>query len=191
MADAAVAIRRSETRNRPRSTRAGTDQVTGLQRALLEDAYRLHRGEVHGLLMRRLGNDDDAADLTQEAYLRLLQYPCQSADSLRFLLFRTAINLAISHLRHRKLGRSVPLHELDLVAEGPAPDDLFDVRQRMDRLATAFAMLPERCQSMLALRRIDGMRTREVAMRCGLSTRMVEIHITRSVAHLRARVEAD
>jgi RNA polymerase sigma-70 factor (ECF subfamily) len=48
--------------------------------------------------------------------------------------------------------------------------------------------LPEKCRQVFVLSRFRGMRHKEVAQRCGISTRMVEKHLTRGMALIRQKV---
>ena len=158
------------------------------ERALIERAYRAHYPAVLHLLQRRLGNPDDAAELAQEAFLRLMRYRHCSEHSLRYLLFRVALNLAASQGRTRALRPSVDLDENELVSELPQPDEWLEHQQGRQQLAAAVASLPPRCRQMIQLSRLQGLRTREVAARAGLSTRMVERHLQTAQGLLRARL---
>jgi RNA polymerase sigma factor (sigma-70 family) len=158
-------------------------------RARFESAYREHREAVRGLLRGRLGDDPEIPDLMQEAYLRLFRYRDCSPESLKLLLFRTALNLGISH-RTRACTRlpHLPLEDVDIAAESPSLEDEAEAGQRMQQMMAMVRQLPGRCREVFTLRLLHGLRQREIAERCGISTRMVEMHLSRAQALLRERV---
>ena len=154
-----------------------------------ESAYREHRETVQRLLRRRLGDDPDIPDLMQEAYLRLLRYRDCSSESLKLLLFRIALNLGISH-RIRACTRltHVALEDVEIAFDVPSLEDETESDQRMHHTMAAVQALPARCRQVFLLRLIHGLRQREIAERCGISTRMVEQHLARAQALIRERV---
>ena len=161
----------------------------GTQHLAVEAVYRLYCDAVTHMLQRRVGNPEDAADLAQEAFLRLLRYEGHSPESLRFLLFRVAMNLAASHLRQQAMRPMVDLDDVDLIADHcDEPDMVLADSERIECFLGAVQSLPDRPRQMFVLRRLEGKGTREVADEVGLSTRMVEQHLTKAHALLKARV---
>lgn len=161
------------------------------ERARFEASYREHRASVLRLLRGRVGNPEDAADLMQEAYLRILRYRDCGAASLKPLLLKTAMNLAASH-RIRACSRMphIPWDEVELVAQASSLDEDLDRDQRMQELLAAVAALPHRCREIFLLRLLHGLRQREIAERCGISTRRVEQQLARAQSLIRDHVRA-
>ena len=152
--------------------------------ARIETAYREHYDAVRNLLRRRLDNEDDVAELTQEAYLRVLRYRDEDDESLKHLLLRVAMNLAVSHRRQASQSREhVPLeNDLELAGEAPSAAEVFENRERLERAVSTVESLPERCRKIFLHNRLDGMRQRDIARRYGISLRLVEKQITRAKA---------
>lgn len=167
----------------------GGRALSHAERARFEASYLEHRATVMRVLRGRVGNAEDAADLMQEAYLRILRYRDCAATSLKPLLLRTALNLAASH-RIRACSRMphIPWDEVELVAQASSLDEDLDRDQRMQEVLTAVAALPDRCREIFLLRLLHGLRQREIAERCGISTRRVEQQLARAQALIRARV---
>jgi len=65
--------------------------------------FRLHQKELQGFLRKRGASPEPAADLTQEAFLRLLSMPAEAsvANSAAYL-FRTAANLSVDWRRRQR-----------------------------------------------------------------------------------------
>lgn len=154
----------------------------------IEAAYREHYDTVRNILRRRLDNEEDVADLTQEAYLRVLRYRNEGEESLKRLLFRIATNLAASHRRQARQARDhVSLDDLELVAnnDGFSPEQAYERSERLGRAASTMESLSERCRKVFFLSRLDGVRHREIARRYGISLRLVEKQITQAKTALR------
>jgi RNA polymerase sigma factor (sigma-70 family) len=158
-------------------------------RSRFESAYREYREAVQRLLRRRLGDDPNIPDLMQEAYLRILRYRDCDSESLKLLLFRTALNLATSHgIRACTRLTHVPLEDIEIAMDTPSPEDEAESDQRMQYTMAAVQSLPDRCRQVFLLRLIHGLRQREIAERCGISTRCVEMHLARAQVLIRERV---
>ena len=165
--------------------------LTASERARFDAAYREHRDAVMRLLRWRLGNDPDVIDLMQEAYLRILRYRDCSAESLKLLLFRTALNLATSHgIRACTRLTHVSLDDIEIAMDAPSLEEVAEGEQRMQQMMAVVSALPDRCRQVFVLRLIHGLRQREIAERCGISTRMVEQHLAKAQVFIRERVQA-
>lgn len=163
--------------------------LTASERVRFDALYRQHHGEVVRLLNRRLGNPDDAAELAQEAYLRILRYRHCDSDSLRHLLIRTVLNLAASHgVRAPNRCRQVSLEEIEISLEAFSLDEALDRERRLHRLMAVVTDLPARCRQIFLLRLIHGLRQRDIAERCGISTRRVEQQLARAQVLIRERM---
>ncbi len=161
--------------------------LSAKEQAVFSNLYRDHHEAVLRLLNTRLSNEQDAADLAQEAFLRLLRYRHCDVRSLKFLLFRVALNLVVSHGRLSRVRCDVSLGDWDFAAETPGIDEQLIHEETMTQVSRAVRGLPERCRQAFTLSRIDGLRQHEIARRCGISRRMVEYHIAHAQAVIRER----
>ena len=132
----------------------------------------------------RLPNKDDARDLAQEAFFRLLR---RSRDVLienpEAYLFRIAGNLAYEQrLRHPMEG----LSDEELVDESAVvPESSVDHQQRLDRLVRVLSRLPPLPRAALILQRRDGMTYAEIGAELNTSTHMVKKYIAIALLHCR------
>jgi RNA polymerase sigma factor (sigma-70 family) len=138
---------------------------------------------------------EDAEDVIQEAYLRVLSYSeTHEVEHPERLLFSTARNLAVDARRRQKVrertaARYAVLEYCDF--DWPAADEVEDARQRLNCVETAVAQLPPRCREVFLLHRLDGMSYSEIATHCGISVSAVEKHIARACLHIDAKVHGD
>lgn len=147
-------------------------------------------------LRRRTVSEQDAEDAAQESMARLLRYrESEPASAWKPLLFRIATNVANDHLRQTQAQRSrahVPLEDQDLavVGEGnePTPEQRLADRRQLELVLAAIRNLPEKCRHVFLLSRFHGMSNHAIALRCGISVRMVEKQITKALAACRDRV---
>jgi len=156
----------------------------------VEQLYRLHNDALLRFVSAKLGSLQEAKEVAQEAYVRLLGLEHREAISyLRAFLFKTASNLAMDRLRAR---RSTPVIVTD-AKEGLLICDLSPERnvageQMVGVLNQALSELPSKCRQVLLLHRIEGMSRTEIALRMDLGERMVRLYMARALEHLRARL---
>lgn len=152
------------------------------------------RDELLTYLRRRLGDRETAADLTQEALLRMLKYrEAPEIEDRRAMLFRIAHNLVLEYRRARYRHHAAQHVTLDdagpLRMDQPPVEAIVDAQQAIDRLLThTIAELPPKCRLAFMLNRFDGLTYPQVAARMRISVKMVEKHITRALAACRLAV---
>jgi RNA polymerase sigma factor (sigma-70 family) len=156
----------------------------------IDRLFRQHNDALLRFVAAKLGSEQEAKDVAQEAYVRLLGLQHREAISyLRAFLFKTASNLALDRLRAR---RSTPVVVVD-TEEGLSVFDLSPERQVAGEqlvgvLSEALAELPRKCRQVLLLHRLEGLSRTEIAQRMGLGERMVRLYMARALEHLRARL---
>ncbi len=152
------------------------------------------RDELLMYLRRRLGDRETAADLTQEALLRMLKYrEAPEIEDRRAMLFRIAHNLVLEYRRARYRHHAAQHVTLDdagpLRMDQPPVEAIVDAQRTIDRLLThTNAELPPKCRLAFMLNRFDGLTYPQVAARMRISVKMVEKHITRALTACRLAV---
>ncbi len=155
----------------------------------LASLYASEQGRLKRLVKRLVGSKTVAEDVVQDAFLNLLRAdPGTEINHSQSYLTRTVRNLAIDHLRRRKL-QDRHFVSLD-VAQGlpsDAPDAERSVAYRLaaERLAKAIDDLPPRCRQVFLLNKFDGLTYREITEKLGISASMVEKHMMKAIAHCR------
>ncbi|MNR50673.1 putative RNA polymerase sigma factor FecI [compost metagenome] len=74
--------------------------------------------------------------------------------------------------------------------EAPLQDELLYRRQQLMRLERALHELPSACRRAFLMRQVEGMSHNEIARSLGISTDMVNKHLTRALRHCRTRMRA-
>jgi RNA polymerase sigma factor (sigma-70 family) len=159
----------------------------------VEQAFRRHHAGLIRFLQGRLRNDEDAADVAQETYARLLQSYRDVIDSAtaRTLMFRIAVNAANDLVRRRRTHHAAehdPIEDDLLLADAPSQERELSGEQDLNLLYEAIASLPPKCQQVFLLNRLDCMTYPQIARHCGISVKMVEKHIGKALAALRVQV---
>jgi RNA polymerase sigma factor (sigma-70 family) len=110
------------------------------------DAFRRHAPELRGYLTRALRDAELAADLTGDAFAKLVvaEQAGRFPDQPRAWLFRVGINLAASHGRHRRVETQVASSLRERYVEEPVPsveqqvigmERIAELREVLDQLA--------------------------------------------------------
>ncbi len=132
-----------------------------------------HQGRAWRVARNLVGNPEDAADLAQEAFLRVFR----SLDRFDFQhefptwLYRIVTNLAIDQLRKRRPHRSTALGvgeddevELDLPdEEGERPPDALLREETAVRVRECIDSLAPHFRVVMALRELEGLPCTEIA----------------------------
>jgi RNA polymerase sigma-70 factor (ECF subfamily) len=129
---------------------------------------------------------DEAEDLVQEAYARVLKTPDHRAIAAPRAFVLTIIhNLALERLRRAAVVRIDLLASLDMPdLADPAPD-AFAVaagRSELDHLLAQIEALPPQCARVLHMRKIQGMPPAAIAEALSISLSTVEKHIAKGLA---------
>jgi RNA polymerase sigma factor (sigma-70 family) len=152
----------------------------------LHQLYLNCHGELEAVLFSRVRCRETAADICQEAFVRLCRADDLSkVDNLKAYLYRTAMNLLFDHYRSQSVRAAVKAEW-----EDEAPPEAEDQRcaetvalgeQELDRLIDALAALSPLCQRIFYLNRFEGLKQREIAEALNISVRTVEDNIKRAL----------
>ncbi len=156
------------------------------------ELYRQHVGRLYRYALARLGNADDAQDLTAQTFTAALRGLSQyrGDGSVAAWLTSIARNLAASGFRTRR--PSLPLDDADdLPAADPSPEDVTSRRLRLEAVLAALDTLPADHAEVIRLRFFGELSTAETAALLGKSEAAVKMTLHRALQTLRRRVAAD
>lgn len=142
----------------------------------LHDLYNDHHGWLSGWLRRRLGCPDNAADLAQDTFVRLLNG--REVDSLReprAFLTTIAKRVLANHYRRQDIERAY-LESLAALPEEHAPSEETRaiILQTLLELGRLLDGLPRVVRQVFLLVQLDGLTYAEVAAQLGISLSSVK-----------------
>src|SRR5882757_6769679 len=152
----------------------------------VEEVFRCHHGSLIAFLRQRLRNPEDALDVAQETYIRMIRYEgsAEIQSPLSFM-FRIAINVANDLGRSQQVRHNstqVSIDDVDLVSPLPSPERELSSQQELQLLYAAINRLPPKCQQVFLLSRVRGMTYPEISRHCDISVKTVEKHISRALS---------
>lgn len=150
------------------------------------DLYRDHRSWLEQWLSRRMGNGWDAADLGQDAFMRVLTSSQQIAElqEPRAYLKTIGKRLLFNFHKRRSLEQAY-LEALALLPEACAPSPeqrwlLLETLQQLDELLDG---LPPVVRRAFLLSQLEGLGYREIAERLDVSERSVKRYMAQAYEH--------
>jgi RNA polymerase sigma-70 factor (ECF subfamily) len=154
--------------------------------AAFDSLVRRHQKGVWRIVRRYVRSDADAADVTQQVFVRALRGlgGFRGAASVRSWLFRIAIHAALSWLRDHKREQPAEIDEAALIEQPAAPARIAE-GQDGARLRAAIAQLPPKQKLVLELRVFDDLSFKEVAELADCSENTAKVNFHYAVKRLR------
>lgn len=168
-------------------------------RQALSELVQSQQTYVYSIAMSLMHNPADAADMTQEAFVRLLRSLGTYRAETKFTtwLYRLVTNICLDGLRRR--GR--PVDSLDEPASGlddaqtagerladndrwSQPEEEITLRESATEVRTAIASLPPPQRLALTLHYFEDLRYEDIAETMGLPLNTVKSHIRRGKERL-------
>ncbi|MCG8708686.1 sigma-70 family RNA polymerase sigma factor [Brenneria sp. 4F2] len=152
----------------------------------INQLYHQHHGWLQGLLRKRLGDFCDAADLTQDVFLRLLIKPRQfdSHAGARAYLSVMAQGMCVDLWRRREIERAW----LSSLANQPeivvlSAEDNHIVLETLYQVDAMLHQLPEKVRAAFIMAQVQRLTYREIAAELRVSERMVKKYMAQAMLH--------
>ena len=165
------------------------------------DAFELmvdrHQGRAYRLAASVLGNEADARDVSQDAFIRLYESAGRFDGRSRFStwFYRILVNLCIDHQRkNRWWKRLAPLaspgddpdqRAFDPPSSEAGPEDEAMLKQSISRLRSELAKLSPQQRAAVLLQTQEGFTSREIGEVLKCSEATARVHVHRGIAQLR------
>lgn len=152
----------------------------------VQATIRRYHDSLIQFLRQRLRVPEDAFDVAQETYIRMMQY--EDSTQIRSpssMLFRIAINAAKDHGRAelaRRMTSQCSVDDVELISDEPSAERRLSARQDLDILTDTIENLPPKCRQVFLLSRVRRMTYPQIATHCGISVKMVEKHISHALS---------
>lgn len=145
------------------------------------DVFLAQRAVLLRTLQRMVGNPSTAEDLLHETWLRvsraLTEHP---VDHLEPFVFQTARNLALDHLRARRIHARTLVEDVSpgqlerVVAQLGKPEDAAHAKHLLESLSASLSTLSPRQQKIFTLSRLNGCSYLEIAEQLQVSASTVQ-----------------
>ena len=162
-------------------------------RGAFDDLVRTTYADTYTLAYRLTGNEEDARDVSQEAYLRAYRAIDRFRGDAQFStwMYRITANCAATYLgrrsrhRHDVLDDTVPVADPRTDHDPQLRADASDLRNRLVR---ALDDLPPRLRSVVVLRDIYDLPHESIAAELGISESAAKVRLHRARNKLREQV---
>ncbi len=149
---------------------------------------RRHSDRFYGLAWRLLGNDAEADDVVQDAFLKLWAQPdmFRRDAGVKFTtwFYRVVSNMALDKLRGRKRWTGPEVLE-SMTDKEKLSDQAYEDKEMQKLMAQAINELPERQKLALTLCFYEGLSVAEAAQVIGVGDKAVESLLMRAKSGLK------
>jgi RNA polymerase sigma-70 factor (ECF subfamily) len=200
---------KSEPSSGPTSGRANGDGLVERLRAHDEEAFeamvRRHGGRMLATARRLLGNEQDANDAVQQAFISVFKSIAafNGEASLSTWLHRIVVNAALTQMRYRRRRPEMSIDALlprfdeegrwadDVAQQNVAHETLTDGHETQEMVRRCIDQLPEGYRSILVLRDIEELNTIEAAEILAVTPNAVKIRLHRARQALKTLIERE
>lgn len=157
------------------------------------ELYRAYCRRLYHFAWKSVGDRAEAEDITQAIFLKIWENRGRLSPDhpLESQVFRVARTVVIDYYRARTTHRQLLADYLQISApDGPssADDGPALQRERLLRLQSAIAEMPEKRREVFQLSRLHGLTYEEIADELSISKHTVHVHISKALAFLRRRL---
>jgi RNA polymerase sigma-70 factor (ECF subfamily) len=171
------------------------------ERGALDELIRATYADVYKLARRMLADPDEAADATQEVFVRVMRSVVGFRGEAAFgtWLHRVTVNVCLTMLKKRTKAReagmvagrtpfALPDDGFEIAGDEASPGDRAETADLVRRSEVALTKLNEEARAVVVLRDIEGLSTKEVADLLGVTENVVKVRLHRAHAKLRELV---
>jgi RNA polymerase sigma-70 factor (ECF subfamily) len=153
------------------------------------ELYERHVTSIYRYVYYRVGNTEDAEDLTARVFMRALKHVHNYNDRgvpFTAWLYRIAHNVVANFHRDNSRHPSVPLDEVELHGAHHDDADLrIDGQRERERLLRAIRMLPEDRQQLVVLKFVEQLQNAEIGQIMNRSEGAIKSLYHRTLVQLR------
>ncbi|HXY42612.1 MAG TPA: sigma-70 family RNA polymerase sigma factor [Acidimicrobiales bacterium] len=177
-------------------TEALVERARGGDTVAFEELVRLTSPACYALALRLVGNEHDARDVMQEAYLRAFRGLRRFRGEAGFStwLHRITVNCAASLVKGRQKASCDHLDDCGEAAQlieqrsDGNPESVASTSVDRERLVEALAELPDQLRLVVVLRDVYDLPHRDIAKELGISQAAAKVRLHRARRRLRERL---
>ncbi|MGY5352155.1 RNA polymerase sigma factor [Wenyingzhuangia sp. IMCC45533] len=155
-----------------------------------ENLYKSHLKNATNFAFYKCGNQSDALDLVQEAFLNIWKN-CAKIDvtKIKTYLFTSINHLFLNNIKHQKVVFSYKEETPFFDRDNQNPEYIFEENEYKKILLANIAALPEDERQIFLLNRIEGKKFREIAEILNISQKTVERKISKAIKNLNLKTK--
>lgn len=160
----------------------------------IDKIYNRHYLDVYRFLICFSGNQNDAEDLTQEVFIRVLNNlsNTKSINNVKTWIFSIAKHVAIDHYRKRRFSSLFTDGFFSLiVSTEKEPNELFEQNEMKRHVHTAISKLKPHYRAVIILRGINEFSIKETSEILQCSESKVKVDYHRALKELKKKLILD
>lgn len=159
-------------------------------RAEVQSVYLAHHQWLRSVLLRKLGNVSDAADVAHDTFERLIRADIREPlNEPRAYLRTIATRLLIGRARRAALEAAyAESMALQPVAVEPSVEARALILEALEQVCELLDSLPMNSRRIFLMAQVDGMSYAEIGQRLGLTPNAVQKSLARALVHCYAAV---
>lgn len=158
------------------------------QQLIISNYYALHRGEIVDFIAVRISDADEAQDMVQDIFLRLLRGRRMIIpQTLPCLIYTMARHAVVDYHRRRHAYEEYE-HYIKRMDTTQEVESIISAQQLMERMERSLARLPEACATIYRLHIYDGMKVSDIAQQLSLPYKQVENRLGQARKYVRQRL---
>lgn len=145
---------------------------------IISEAFEQYMEKLNVYVSRRINDSEEAADIVQDVFLRLLSYDIITSETIKSLAFTIANNLVVDHLR-----RHYKRNEVMAVAASMerqryvlTPEQEAAFHDLAHQESCVMSMLSPATRNVYEMTQKQDMSIEEISLALGISRRTVECH---------------
>lgn len=145
------------------------------QQLIITNYYAQHRGEIVDFIAVRLTDADEAEDMVQDLFLRLLRgHQLITPVTLPCLVYTLARHSIADYYRRRRVREEFEHYLIKNTDSIGEMESIISARLLMERMERTLARLPEACGRIYRLHIYDGLKVSDIAQQLALPYKQVE-----------------
>ena len=145
------------------------------QQLIITNYYAQHRGEIVDFIAVRLTDADEAEDMVQDLFLRLLRSrQLITPITLPCLVYTMARHSIADYYRRRRVREEFEHYLIKNTDSIGEMESIISARLLIERMERTLARLPEACGRIYRLHIYDGLKVSDIAQQLALPYKQVE-----------------
>lgn len=158
---------------------------------LIENSYKSYHRSVYLYIYYRISNKEEAEDLSQDVFLRLMDYKqVLSPDTVKHFIYTISRNLVIDYLRHHYKRQEIYSYIYDSMEKSSNVTESEIIARDLSVLEKQkLSRLPLQRRKIYEMSRFQEKSSSEISMELNLSRRTVEGHLFISRKEMREYIK--